>query len=129
MLLSLLLLPKLGLEVNETSMAAFLFIIVHYEFNFVTGCFDPLHPESKDNPNVNLSILLEWSPYSTDEELLKQEQRNNNMIGDFGSIWKESNCISSIQRLPINWFIHAKDKQEFNTTKLEMGSHHRDQPE
>ncbi|KVI06309.1 protein MICRORCHIDIA 6-like isoform X1 [Cynara cardunculus var. scolymus] len=46
--------------------------MVHYEFNFMTGSFDPLQSESKDKPNVNLSILLKWSPYSTEEELLKQ---------------------------------------------------------
>lgn len=41
--------------------------MVHYEFNFMTGSFDPLQTS-----NSNLSILLKWSPYSTEEELLKQ---------------------------------------------------------
>ncbi|CAI9280396.1 unnamed protein product [Lactuca saligna] len=41
--------------------------MVHYEFNFVTGCFDPLQAS-----NSNLSVLLKWSPFSTEEELLKQ---------------------------------------------------------
>ncbi|XP_076906352.1 protein MICRORCHIDIA 6-like [Bidens hawaiensis] len=46
--------------------------MVHYKFNFMTGAFDPLHSDSKENPNSNLSVILKWSPYSTEEELLKQ---------------------------------------------------------
>ncbi|KAJ0436906.1 putative histidine kinase/HSP90-like ATPase superfamily, morc, S5 domain 2 [Helianthus annuus] len=42
--------------------------MVHYELNFATGTFDPLHAQS----NENLSVILKWSPYSTEEELLKQ---------------------------------------------------------
>ncbi|KAL4580087.1 hypothetical protein LXL04_016264 [Taraxacum kok-saghyz] len=41
--------------------------MVHYEFNFLTGCFDPLQTS-----NENLSVILKWSPFSTEEELLKQ---------------------------------------------------------
>ncbi|KAL7603673.1 protein MICRORCHIDIA 6 isoform X1 [Lactuca sativa] len=41
--------------------------MVHYNFNFVTGCFDPIQTS-----NSNLSVLLKWSPFSTEEELLKQ---------------------------------------------------------
>ncbi|KAL8230604.1 hypothetical protein R6Q57_000382 [Mikania cordata] len=46
--------------------------MVHYQFNFMTGTFDPLHSQSNENPNSNLSVILKWSPYSTEEELLKQ---------------------------------------------------------
>nr|XP_043618065.1 protein MICRORCHIDIA 6-like [Erigeron canadensis] len=46
--------------------------MVHYEWNFMTGTFDPLYPQSNENPNSNLSVILKWSPYSTEEELLKQ---------------------------------------------------------
>ncbi|MFS7971745.1 putative histidine kinase/HSP90-like ATPase superfamily, morc, S5 domain 2 [Helianthus anomalus] len=46
--------------------------MVHYQFNFITGTFDPLHSEGIENPNSNLSVILKWSPYSTEEELLKQ---------------------------------------------------------
>ncbi|KAI3785785.1 hypothetical protein L1987_44910 [Smallanthus sonchifolius] len=46
--------------------------MVHYQFNFITGAFDPLHSQSNENPNSNLSVILKWSPYSTEEELLKQ---------------------------------------------------------
>ncbi|KAL4571045.1 hypothetical protein LXL04_017795 [Taraxacum kok-saghyz] len=41
--------------------------MIHYEFNFLTGCFDPLQTS-----NENLSVILKWSPFSTEEELLKQ---------------------------------------------------------
>ncbi|KAI3684514.1 hypothetical protein L6452_33738 [Arctium lappa] len=44
--------------------------MVHYEFNTVTGSF--LQSKSNENSNLNLSLLLQWSPYSTEEELLKQ---------------------------------------------------------
>ncbi|KAI7748868.1 hypothetical protein M8C21_024955 [Ambrosia artemisiifolia] len=46
--------------------------MVHYEFDFTTGTFVPLHAQNSENPNSNLSVILKWSPYSTDEELLKQ---------------------------------------------------------
>ncbi|KAK9073531.1 hypothetical protein SSX86_007855 [Deinandra increscens subsp. villosa] len=46
--------------------------MVHYEFNFITGSFDSLQSKDNDNSNLNLSMLLQWSPYSTEEELLKQ---------------------------------------------------------
>nr|XP_043635814.1 protein MICRORCHIDIA 6-like isoform X2 [Erigeron canadensis] len=43
--------------------------MVHYELNYVTGSFDFLQ---SDNFNLNLSMLLQWSPYSTQEKLLEQ---------------------------------------------------------
>ncbi|KAD2806045.1 hypothetical protein R6Q59_028972 [Mikania micrantha] len=46
--------------------------MVHYELNILTRTFVPLHPQSNENPNSNLSVILKWSPYSTEEELLKQ---------------------------------------------------------
>lgn len=47
--------------------------MVHYDFNFITGSFNSVQSKSNDNnSNLNLSILLQWSPYSTEEELLKQ---------------------------------------------------------
>ncbi|XP_071710366.1 protein MICRORCHIDIA 6-like [Rutidosis leptorrhynchoides] len=46
--------------------------MVHYQYNFMTSSFDPLHSVDNDNPNSNLSVILKWSPYSTEEELLKQ---------------------------------------------------------
>lgn len=41
--------------------------MVHYTFNFMTGNFDPLQSQS-----TNLDIMLKWSPYSTEQELLNQ---------------------------------------------------------
>ncbi|KAK9054535.1 hypothetical protein SSX86_025613 [Deinandra increscens subsp. villosa] len=46
--------------------------MVHYQLNVMTGTFDPLHSGSNENPNSNLSVILKWSPYSTEEELLNQ---------------------------------------------------------
>ncbi|KVH98225.1 Histidine kinase-like ATPase, ATP-binding domain-containing protein [Cynara cardunculus var. scolymus] len=46
--------------------------MVHYEFNTVTGSFDSVHSKSNETSNLNLSLMLQWSPYSTEEELLKQ---------------------------------------------------------
>ncbi|KVH98226.1 Histidine kinase-like ATPase, ATP-binding domain-containing protein, partial [Cynara cardunculus var. scolymus] len=46
--------------------------MVHYEFNFMTGSFESLQSKSHEQSNTNLSVLLKWSPYSTEEELLKQ---------------------------------------------------------
>ncbi|CAI9267234.1 unnamed protein product [Lactuca saligna] len=41
--------------------------MVHYEFNFKTHVFQP-----RQHSDSNLSVLLKWSPYSTEEQLLKQ---------------------------------------------------------
>ncbi|XP_076928183.1 protein MICRORCHIDIA 6-like [Bidens hawaiensis] len=46
--------------------------MVHYEYNLVTETFDPLHAPNNESPNSNLSVILKWSPYSTEEELLDQ---------------------------------------------------------
>ncbi|WOG95325.1 hypothetical protein DCAR_0414640 [Daucus carota subsp. sativus] len=46
--------------------------MVDYELNISTGTVDYLHSQSKETYMCNLSILLQWSPYSTEEELLKQ---------------------------------------------------------
>ncbi|KAK2663722.1 hypothetical protein Ddye_002296 [Dipteronia dyeriana] len=44
--------------------------MVDYEFNTATETFNVLH--GKEHFTSNLSMLLEWSPYSTESELLKQ---------------------------------------------------------
>ncbi|GJV73082.1 RNA-directed DNA polymerase, eukaryota, reverse transcriptase zinc-binding domain protein [Tanacetum coccineum] len=38
----------------------------------MTFIFESLQPTSEENANSNLSVLLQWSPFSTEEELLKQ---------------------------------------------------------
>nr|GEV47931.1 protein microrchidia 6-like isoform X1 [Tanacetum cinerariifolium] len=45
--------------------------MVHYEFNLNTGSFESLQAKNSGS-NINLSLLLRWSPYSTEKELLKQ---------------------------------------------------------
>ncbi|KAJ7956214.1 protein MICRORCHIDIA 6 [Quillaja saponaria] len=44
--------------------------MVHYEFNTSTGSLDILH--GREYFMSNLAILLQWSPYSSEAELLKQ---------------------------------------------------------
>ncbi|KAK2993217.1 hypothetical protein RJ640_005185, partial [Escallonia rubra] len=46
--------------------------MVNYELNTSTGKWDTPHWYSKESLASNLSILLQWSPFSTEEELLKQ---------------------------------------------------------
>ncbi|PSS35237.1 Protein MICRORCHIDIA like [Actinidia chinensis var. chinensis] len=46
--------------------------LVDYEFNLSTGKLRPIFSLGKDHFSSNLSVLLQWSPYSTEEMLLKQ---------------------------------------------------------
>ncbi|KAA8540800.1 hypothetical protein F0562_024281 [Nyssa sinensis] len=46
--------------------------MVDYELNASTGTLDTLHRYGKEHFMSNLSMLLQWSPYSTEAELLKQ---------------------------------------------------------
>nr|GEW05903.1 protein microrchidia 6-like [Tanacetum cinerariifolium] len=46
--------------------------MVHYRWNPMTFIFESLQPASEEHANSNLSVLLQWSPFSTEEELLKQ---------------------------------------------------------
>ncbi|PWA76152.1 Histidine kinase-like ATPase, ATP-binding domain-containing protein [Artemisia annua] len=46
--------------------------MVHYKYNTMTHKFQSLQPASEEHSNSNLSVLLQWSPYSTEEELLEQ---------------------------------------------------------
>uniref|UniRef100_F6HUX5 Morc S5 domain-containing protein n=1 Tax=Vitis vinifera TaxID=29760 RepID=F6HUX5_VITVI len=46
--------------------------VVDYEFNASTGKYGPILPHGKKHFSLNLSMLLQWSPYSTEDELLLQ---------------------------------------------------------
>lgn len=46
--------------------------MVDYEFNASTGTFEALDIYDEEHFRFNLSMLLQWSPYSTEAELLKQ---------------------------------------------------------
>ncbi|XP_057951221.1 protein MICRORCHIDIA 6-like [Malania oleifera] len=46
--------------------------MVDYEFNMSTGILESSHLFGREHFNFNLSLLLQWSPYSTEAELLKQ---------------------------------------------------------
>ena len=45
---------------------------VDYELNTITGNMEIAHRYDKEYFMSNLSMLLQWSPYSTEAELLKQ---------------------------------------------------------
>ncbi|KAJ7970805.1 protein MICRORCHIDIA 6 [Quillaja saponaria] len=45
--------------------------VVDYEFNTTTKTFVPIFCHGKEHFSSNLSMLLQWSPYSMEEELLK----------------------------------------------------------
>ncbi|XP_034207602.1 protein MICRORCHIDIA 6-like isoform X3 [Prunus dulcis] len=47
--------------------------MVDYEFNSSARTFGPLIPHDEDHFSSNLTMLLQWSPYSTEDELLKQD--------------------------------------------------------
>lgn len=54
----------------------FLFAMqVDYELDSHTRAWNALHDEQ--HLNNNLSILLEWSPFATEAELLKQVRRTS----------------------------------------------------
>nr|XP_011468284.1 PREDICTED: MORC family CW-type zinc finger protein 4-like [Fragaria vesca subsp. vesca]XP_011468285.1 PREDICTED: MORC family CW-type zinc finger protein 4-like [Fragaria vesca subsp. vesca] len=46
--------------------------MVDYEFNISSGTYQPLMPHGFQQYISNLTMMLKWSPYSTEEELLKQ---------------------------------------------------------
>uniref|UniRef100_A0A5B6Z0S5 Morc S5 domain-containing protein n=1 Tax=Davidia involucrata TaxID=16924 RepID=A0A5B6Z0S5_DAVIN len=46
--------------------------MVDYEFNASTRNWGPMLPHGKEHFSSNLSVLLQWSTYSTEEMLLKQ---------------------------------------------------------
>ncbi|KAM1918824.1 hypothetical protein FF1_023409 [Malus domestica] len=55
--------------------------VVDYEFDSSARTFGPIILHDKDHFSSNLTMLLQWSPYSTEEELLKQFDD----IGDHGT--------------------------------------------
>uniref|UniRef100_A0A7C9AKM1 Adenosinetriphosphatase n=1 Tax=Opuntia streptacantha TaxID=393608 RepID=A0A7C9AKM1_OPUST len=46
--------------------------MVDYEYNVSTSTFEPLHPYGQEHFQSNISIFLQWSPYSSELELMKQ---------------------------------------------------------
>ncbi|KAK2981552.1 hypothetical protein RJ640_027977 [Escallonia rubra] len=46
--------------------------LVDYERNASNGKLEPILPYGEEHFSSNLSVLLQWSPYSTEEMLLKQ---------------------------------------------------------
>ncbi|XP_057516291.1 protein MICRORCHIDIA 6-like isoform X5 [Amaranthus tricolor] len=46
--------------------------MVDYEYNVSTNTFQPLHRHNEEYIKSNLSVILQWSPYQTEVELMKQ---------------------------------------------------------
>lgn len=46
--------------------------MVDYEYSMSTSTFEPLHRYGKEHFQTNLSTIVQWSPYSTEAELMKQ---------------------------------------------------------
>ncbi|CAO2826394.1 unnamed protein product [Amaranthus hypochondriacus] len=46
--------------------------MVDYEYNVLTDTFEPLHRYGGEYFKSNLSIILQWSPYQSEDELMKQ---------------------------------------------------------
>ncbi|KMT10619.1 hypothetical protein BVRB_5g117380 isoform A [Beta vulgaris subsp. vulgaris] len=55
-----------------TGMDRIVIPMVDYEYNMSTGTWEPLCHIGGENFHSNMSIILQWSPYSTEAELLKQ---------------------------------------------------------
>ncbi|KAI7725957.1 hypothetical protein M8C21_000920 [Ambrosia artemisiifolia] len=70
--------------------------MVHYEFNFITNSFVSLQSKDNEYPNVNMSMLLQWSPYSTEEELLKQVSL---VLLFLGSSVEEARCAGLFENV------------------------------
>ncbi|BBH00435.1 Pentatricopeptide repeat superfamily protein [Prunus dulcis] len=66
---------------TQNTVWVFPLLQVDYEFNSSARTFGPLIPHDEDHFSSNLTMLLQWSPYSTEDELLKQFDD----IGDHGT--------------------------------------------
>jgi len=49
-----------------------LILQVDYEYNMSTDTFKPVYRYGGEHFQSNISIILQWSPYSTEAELMKQ---------------------------------------------------------
>ncbi|GKB90216.1 microrchidia 6-like protein isoform X1, partial [Tanacetum coccineum] len=78
--------------------------MVHYRCNPMTFIFESLQPTSEENANSNLSVLLQWSPFSTEEELLKQDIR---IMRDGESKTKDKSVKSVSENYIANHFRHS----------------------
>ncbi|KAF7135142.1 hypothetical protein RHSIM_Rhsim08G0052000 [Rhododendron simsii] len=59
--------------------------LLDYEFNPSTEKLGPIFSYGKEHFSSNLSVLLQWSPYSTEEMLLKQSSGQFDDIGHHGT--------------------------------------------
>ncbi|KAI3763151.1 hypothetical protein L1987_53601 [Smallanthus sonchifolius] len=105
--------------------------MVHYEFNCITRSFGSLQSKDNDNSNLNLSMLLQWSPYSTEEELLEQFEN----VGPHGTkiivynLWfdedrrMELDFDSNPEDICITRDAHSKSKLKDGSRQAESEQH------
>uniref|UniRef100_A0A803MG22 Morc S5 domain-containing protein n=1 Tax=Chenopodium quinoa TaxID=63459 RepID=A0A803MG22_CHEQI len=57
---------------SRTGMGRIVVPMIDYEYSLSTAAWKPLYRDGGENFQSNISIILQWSPYSTEAELLKQ---------------------------------------------------------
>ncbi|XP_021734132.1 protein MICRORCHIDIA 6-like [Chenopodium quinoa] len=57
---------------SHTRMGRIVVPMIDYEYTLSTAAWKPLYRDGTENFQSNISIILQWSPYSTEAELLKQ---------------------------------------------------------
>ncbi|KAL2936131.1 Protein MICRORCHIDIA 6 [Bienertia sinuspersici] len=65
----------------HTGMDRIVIPMIDYDYMMSTATWKPLYRDGKENFRSNASIILQWSPYSTEAELLKQFDN----VGDHGT--------------------------------------------
>ncbi|CAK9137579.1 unnamed protein product [Ilex paraguariensis] len=83
--------------------------MVDYEVNTSTGALDNLH--SKEHYIANLSMLLQWSPYSTEAELLKQvDYEVNTSTGALDNLHSKEHYIANLSML-LQWSPYSTEAE------------------
>lgn len=57
---------------SQTGLDRIVVPMVDYEYNMSTDTFEPLYRYGREHFQSNISIILQWSPYATEAELMKQ---------------------------------------------------------
>lgn len=60
---------------TQTGLDRIVVPMVDYEFNASTGTLTPSYPFGREHFISNLSVLCQWSPYSTESEILKELEK------------------------------------------------------
>ncbi|GJU85608.1 microrchidia 6-like protein isoform X1 [Tanacetum coccineum] len=85
----------------------------------MTFIFKSLQPTSEEHANSNLSVLLQWSPFSTEEELLKQVSIPNSLGREpFLSVVGLGKGRGIVGVLEANYIEPTHNKQDFENTNV-----------